>query len=693
MRTQYNRNSTASLLRFFHFTLRPSIGLAYLQNREEEASMTFRRVFARLFFATACFIIAALPALAGDDWRPVNPAQLALKVPVVDKDADAEAIFWDVQVDLSPGKTVFANYVRVKIFTERGKELRSKIELRYYYKNKIEDIAGRTIKVDGTIVELKKEAIFDTTLVKLKGVKINAKTFAMPAVEPGAIIEYRWREVRQDSSGYFARLGFQREIPIQLIKYTLKPRLSSSSSFHTRPFNMRNIAAVMEKDKSFSYAMTNVPAFEEEPHMPPEDQVRPWMLAYYGPPVSLVGFDLNKEAYDDYKSRTKVNDDVKGAALAAIGSASTPDEKLERIFQFCRTKIKNINDVASGLIADDRAKLKENKTAAETLKRGIGTGEDIDLLFAALATAAGFEARIAHVADRSDIIFNPEAFEFVLNLYFMRSYNIAVRVGNAWRFFDPASTYIPFGMLRWQEEGVKAMIVDPVLPTFAVTQLSPAERSSQTRTANLHLSEDGTLEGDVRMEYTGHSAVEMREQNSDESVEQREKNLRDIIKEKMSTAELSAIRIENAADPAKPFVYSFHVRVSGYAQRTGKRLFLQPAFFERAAATPFSAKERKHPIYFHYRFIESDTVTIQLPAGFALDHADEPAPINAVGIAKYAVKIFALGKGEALQLKRTFSIEKLVFPVEGYAALRQVFDALHQADNHTITLKQEAAKQ
>lgn len=102
--------------------------------------MTSHRVRARVFFTLVCFLLAAVPALAGDDrrpidWKPVDPAHLALKAPVVEPDADAEAIFWDVQVDFSPGKTVFANYVRIKIFTERGKELRSKIELLYSSKN------------------------------------------------------------------------------------------------------------------------------------------------------------------------------------------------------------------------------------------------------------------------------------------------------------------------------------------------------------------------------------------------------------------------------------------------------------------------------------------------------------------------------------------------------------------------------
>lgn len=656
--------------------------------------MTAHRLLAGMFFALICLVAAAVPAIAGDDpvWRPIDPTHLALKAPVVEPDADAEAIFWDVQVELTSGKTVFTNYARMKIFTERGKELRSKVELRYSSRNSIEEIAGRTIKTDGTIVELKKEAIFDRTLVKLRGVKINTKTFAMPAVEPGVIIEYRWREVRRDSSGYVVRLNFQRDIPIQLIKYTIKTSADLFLDFHTKAFNMADTPMVVEKDKRFSYSMTNVPAFHDEPHMPPENEVRSWMLAYYQPPYSR-SFDFNKSIYDEYKSKMKVNDDVRRAAQAAMGDASTPEQKLERLFDFCRTKIKNINDDASGLTDDDLAKLKENKSAADTLKRGVGTGEDIDLLFGALAIAAGFDARVAHLADRSDIFFKPNAYDYLLNLYFMRAYNIAVRVGNGWRFFDPASQYVPLGMLRWQEEGVTALIVDPGRTVFARTPLSYPEKSVQKRTAKLRLSADGTLEGDVRMEYTGHFAAEEKEQNDDESVEQREKSLRDMIKGQMSTAELSNIGIENVVDPAKPFVYSFHVRVPGYAQRTGKRLFLQPAFFQKGIAAMFSASARKHAIYFHYSWMEDDTVTIDLPGGFALDNAEAPQPFNVKDVADYKVKISVVGKSESLIYRRTFRFDGILFPLSSYTGLKLMFDALYGSDNHTITLKQNAAGQ
>src|SRR5262245_55802880 len=69
---------------------------------------------------------------AGDDWLPIDPAELASKSPVVDKDADAEALFWEVRIDDSqPEQLVLRHYVRIKVFTERGKESQSKVDLEY----------------------------------------------------------------------------------------------------------------------------------------------------------------------------------------------------------------------------------------------------------------------------------------------------------------------------------------------------------------------------------------------------------------------------------------------------------------------------------------------------------------------------------------------------------------------------------
>lgn len=557
--------------------------------------------------------------------------------------------------------------------------------------SKISDIAGRTINPDGTIVELKKDAIFDRTIVKAGGVKVKAKSFAMPAVERGVIVEYRWREAKDYVSEY-AQFDLQRDIPIQAVRYHVKP-LKMEYSFSAITFHGNATPFAKEKDGFYLTTLANVPALRDEPRMPPDHEVRAWMLVYYTrrDKVSPDKYwqQFGKQIYDDNKSLMGVNDDVRRAAAAAIGDAATPDQKLERLFAFCRAKIKNTRSEASGLSREERAKAKENKSPADTLKRGAGTPRNINMLFGALAIAAGFDTRIARLADRGLNFFDPQA----ADEYFVPTYDIAVHVGDTWKFFDPGSPYIPYGMLRWEEEGLQALICDPKSSVFVKTPLSPSEKSKQRRIAALTLTEDGALEGDVRIEYTGHLAVEKRLDNEEDSPDKREETLRDMIKERMSTAELSAIHIENVSDPEKPFVYAFHVRVPGYAERTGKRLFIQPSFFKRGIAALFSASDRKYSIYFHYPWMEDDTVNIKLPAGFALDHAESPAPFAASTVAKYDVKIQVARGNEALIYNRTFSFAGLLFAQSDYAALKQVFDTLHERDNHTITLKQAGGTQ
>ena len=71
---------------------------------------------------------------AGDEqWRPVDPADLALKAAIVEPNADAEAIFWDIRIDDGgQDDLVLSHYVRIKIFTERGRENHSKVDLPYH---------------------------------------------------------------------------------------------------------------------------------------------------------------------------------------------------------------------------------------------------------------------------------------------------------------------------------------------------------------------------------------------------------------------------------------------------------------------------------------------------------------------------------------------------------------------------------
>ncbi len=388
-----------------------------------------------------------------------------MKTSVVEKDADAEAIFWEVRVDDGdPGELVFTNYVRVKVFTDRGKESLSQIDLEYWRDSKIKDIVARTIKPDGTIVELKKDDIHERTIVKKSGLKLKAKSFAMPGVEPGAIVEYRWREVYANEDASYVKLEFQRDIPVRSVTYLVRPYTGPyAEAMHYSSFHMPS-GVKFEKAKNGFYqvSLSNVPAHREETRMPPEDEVRSWILIFYTRNTTTDPENFWKETgrrlYDGSKDELKVNDEVRRVAEEITGNVTTPEEKLKRIYQYCQTKIKNISHDHS-LTSEERVKLaKEIKSPSDTLKRGMGRGKNIDGLFAALATAAGFEAHLAYAGNRQEV-FLDRKFPNPYFLLLKGSSFIAVRAGEKWQFFSPAEPYTPYGMLGWREEGVNALIL------------------------------------------------------------------------------------------------------------------------------------------------------------------------------------------------------------------------------------------
>jgi hypothetical protein len=649
---------------------------------------------------TALFLLLfSLAPLFSADWSLVDAEDLALKSPKVEKDAHAEAILWDVRVsDEAIGgdlHSVLTHYLKIKVFDERGAEMVSKVDIPYVGQTSISQIAGRTTKADGTVVELKKDAVFDRMLVKLSGVKLKAKSFVLPGVEPGCVVEYRWHERHDDQLANYIELQFQREIPVQTVRYSLKPLTTSYLySMRTMGFHLPPGLSFAREPKGFSsLTVTNMPAFHEEPYMPPEHEVRAWMLVYYDEnknlPPEKYWKDQGREIYKNFMLRMKVDGEVKKTAAQVVEDATAPDEKLQRIFRYCRNSIKNVNDPNSGLSLEERERSdrKANKVPADTIRAGMGTGLDIDLLFGALATAAGFDARYAKMADRGQFFFN----HTMAQSYFLRAYEVAVKLDDHWRFFDPASTYVPFGMLRWQEEGTEALISDPDDPVFIQTPLSEPAKSATKRTGTFRLSDTGTLEGDVRLEYTGHAATSRRRDYQEQQEEQQQDHLQKILTDQFAGAEVTSIQLQNAGDPDKPLLMSYHIKVPDYAQRTGKRFFLPVAFFQRNVLAKFSASERKYPVYFSYPWMETDDVHVTLPEGYELEQPEMPAaiPVQSVGSYKLTAKYDTVQRTLHCSRELVFGNKgAIVFSVEVYPTLKKLFDLMHQSDEHVLTLKQ-----
>jgi len=645
-----------------------------------------------LLSAAASFLVAATQP-AGN-WRPVDPSELTQQTPRVDPTADAEAIFWDIRLEdkLDAGDSILTlnHYVRIKIFTDLGRERYATVEIPHYGKRTISEVAGRTIKPDGTVIALKKDAIFERDLVRTKGARLKGTAFTLPNVTAGDIIEYHYKETLNYEPASYMRFYYQRELPLWSVTYHLKP-------LGLHGFVMRSIAfqcdlPPLQKEPNGFYAitMTNMPAFQEEPNMPPQDTLRAWVLIYYEEDRKIAPEkfwkELGKSDFAKYKPLTNPDGPVKRTAADLIAGLDKDSEKLAAIDRFCRTKVRNIDSTAQPMTAAERKAVKENHSPADTLKQQAGTSEDVDLLFAALAKGAGFDARMARVADRSDFFFNAA----LPTTYFLPAQNVAVKSNDQWFFFDPATPFLEPGMLRWQEEGTKALIADPNAGILVTTPFLDAARSRRARRGTFKLLDDGTLQGSVQYTFTGHAGREQKTHYQDMTPARQEEDWKEAVKERLRTAEISGFEMKDVADLEKPVVVRHNITVPGYATRTGKRILFQPAFFQFNQTPRFTDNKRKWDLYFDHAWAEEDEVTIDLPDGWELDQPEAPHGIKFGEVGNYAVQVHKTVDGRKLIYRRSFDWgrqNRLRIPAASYSKVKAAFDFVREQDGYTIALK------
>lgn len=636
-------------------------------------------------------------------WLPISSAEQEMKAPKVESDAGAEVLLWRVHVvDELLGSNVdlqrvFYHYVRLKIFDEKGKEKAATIDLTYGNRGAILDLSGRTVKADGTVVELDKKAIYKRDLVRVGGRKVKAVSFAMPAVEPGAILEYRWRETVDDNRILYVRLNFQREFPVEQVTYFIKPLprdYSEGYQLYLVPFNCQPSPLKLENDGYNSTTVQSIPASHDEIYAPNEANLGPWALLRYQrdnrKDADKYWNDIGRKAYQELKQSIKSSDDIKSAAAEAVKGAANDDEKIAALITATRSRVRNVFD--RDITDTEREKYLKNlpkdrlRTSAEVFKSGLGSPNEMNVVFAALAQQAGIEARPALIANRNEMVFIPK---ITVDDYFLESIDMAVKRGDSWKVYDVSTKFLPPGMISWNEEGVGALITDPKTSTFIQTPPAPPEASAELRVARLKLTPDGALAGDVEEAYSGHRAEDHRRELIRESDAQREQWVQDRLTRMFPGSEITQIKMTNLDDASKPLEIRYHLQAPQYAQVTGKRLLFQSSPFRRSIASPFSASTRRYPVEFPYAWREADEIFIQLPSGWTLDNADSPGNVDFGKPGGYGVAITVSPSNE-LTVKRELVFGKegmLIYPTTTYTALKAIFDQMQLRDQHSLSIK------
>ena len=153
-------------------------------------------LFSSFCMAFAISFAVTTPALAGID--PVSADELKMASEPQAPGAPAIILYRQVDRDDNGRTSHEDNFVRVKILTEEGRKY-ADVEIPVWKGNNVVGIHAKTIRSNGSTVDFDGK-VYDRIIAKARGIKYSAKTFTLPEVQVGCVIEYSFTEDFQEYS-------------------------------------------------------------------------------------------------------------------------------------------------------------------------------------------------------------------------------------------------------------------------------------------------------------------------------------------------------------------------------------------------------------------------------------------------------------------------------------------------------------
>src|ERR1043166_1644278 len=143
----------------------------------------------RLFAAAVVALFSTALFASEDFFKTATPAELAMKDVAIAPGASAVVLDWVQRTDDTNQRSY--EYVRIKVLKDEGKKYGDVAITHVPLLTNIEKIKARVTKPDGTIVPFSGK-VYDKVIVKAGGVRVVSKTFTLPEVQAGAILEYSY---------------------------------------------------------------------------------------------------------------------------------------------------------------------------------------------------------------------------------------------------------------------------------------------------------------------------------------------------------------------------------------------------------------------------------------------------------------------------------------------------------------------
>ena len=653
----------------------------------------------KILFILIAFCLSTVASAQDFPYEKASPEELGMKV--YDKDTSANALVLNEFGKASINETyrndlrlTFEYHTRIKIFNHKGFSHGTiELLLRNSEDNNsgddLENIEGITSYMDDNGViqtaELDKKSIYRTKINKYW----TSVKFAMPGLHDGCVTEFRYI-LSTPFFDHFHNWQFQSYIPklhteyeahipgFWTYKVSLRGPLKLSkdhSEIEKSCFSARGSTCDCLK---LDYVMTNVPAFVNEEYMTsPKNylSVLNFDLEEYTnfsngakKRVSKEWQDVDRELKqsDAFGNQLKKTNAVKEHIPPAILSISNNTEKAKAIYKWAQNWFKWNN--FTGIYSTEGVK--------KAIEARTGSIADINLTLIDALNSAGINTDAVLLSTRDH--------GFINRLYpVIGDFNYVIARANIDSnsfFLDATDPLLPFGTIPEKCLNDSGRVFSMNQPSYW-TALGAKQRKTSSYTFDLTLQEDGKLKGKFVHYSIGYDAYLKRKQikkfnSTDEYIES--------VYGRMPRVKILKSNFSNLDSLNDALAEEYEVEIDTKDNSSRDHFSINPYRFHKLIINPFKLAERNYPVDMGMATEDRLFFHLHVPEQYTVASKPQNQQLSLSGNGGTYITSLEVNNNN-LTFSSNIRFNKIIFPPDEYAALKEFYNKIILAEKSDIT--------
>jgi len=604
-----------------------------------------------------------------------------------------------VNVYLNPHGFVAKEEFRRVIKVFRNVDRFSEVNM-YLNGSVLDRISARTIKPDGTVINLSREDIFIVVGESSRNIFYDDSVimkFNFPSLEKGSIIEYSFTRHsrnpfimdRWNIEGEFPKLYSRYDVSFPKFLVESEKSGGAGLKWKYKTYNTAKLQSEIKKSKesqgeyiASSFTVKDVPAFKFESRMTPPSQHIAHLVYTLSDWESWN--DVSKNYYNNYfVPQLVTTEDVKKKAVELTKNSKRELDKISSLYKFTqKMHYVAVNQGVRRIMPSKPDKI---------LKRGYGDCKDKSMLLLSMLLSQNIKAEPVLILTSDQGLIDPGYPGLNFN-------HMIVKVTTSDEkelWLDPTVRFAPLSMIPSGDADVNALVLhSDGTSTLELTPSASYKDNLMALNATIKLAPEGTSGIDVNVKFQGEMAVVFKNLFYDQSTKDIEEVIRSFVSDGYFDSKIERIEFTSPDTLSSDFEFSFSIVGGEFLEKLGADIFLvshDPFTSDPAGSLYWLAEtERVFPILWRMPYSMDKSVVIDYSAAeLAIGNMPEKIEFSMPGDSLTYSSDYKEENPGVIHYSEKYAQKTTVISKEKYSDLRKFFKKIKTGRDGKIILKKE----